>query len=1087
MRFEVLGPVRAVDGSGVVGPVSKLRRRLLAALLTRANRTVGTEVLAEVLWGDDLPERPGKSLQVHVHRLRRVLDRPDRLVGVPDGYLLEIGAGELDAAEFRTLHADARPAREADDLDTVTATLRTALALWRGAPYADVDDPVVVAADARRLAEARLIAGEELYEAELARGRAREIVPELTELAAEYPLRERLIGQLMLALYRSGRQARALTTYRAARRRLDRELGVEPGRELRELHDAMAAEDPGLLAGAAGEPEPDTATAAATEQVAPAQIPPVPGAFVGRDGELADLDDVTIRSDEAATVVVSGMAGVGKTGLALRFAHRAADRFGDGQLYVDLRGHATAPSLHPTEALGQLLRGLGSDPGQVADSTDAATARYRSLLAGRKILVVLDNAASAEQVRPLLAATPGCMTLITSRNRLPALVAGEGAHRIVIDTLTGAEARQLLSRLLGRARVDAEPAAAGALIDECAGLPLALRIAAAQLGDERHRPIDDYVRELRERGLSMFALDDDERSAVAAAFDLSYQRLAADTRRCFGLLGLVPGADVTVDAVAALTGAPPAQARAELRRLAGTHLVDEHAAGRYRLHDLLREYVRSVVDTEAPPADREAALGRLYTWYYQGKEAAWWSLRSHPRRPPRPGLSGGVPELAFGGESDAVAWLRAEFGNIAAAARAAAQRRSWEPWSWHLVLGTAIPLARRGFLADVLPLLRTAVDAARDAGDRHAIAHTLTEFGAVRSLAGSAVSDDLVTEVLEHAESVGDQPVQAYCLYLASVVKARANEYAAAATCLERSLALQREIGDHAGQALALNHLGVVAMHRGDLRGAVRRWEEILALDEGQTTRSALINVTLTRLKLGELDGLDDTLRRADRLVALHADPAAECVFMSARAEWHRTLGRVDDALDDLATAHHLAERLAIPRLQTDTRAETGFCHLMRGELDTAADEFERASGIAEAAGLHPEGSYALRGLAEARLAAGDHRAAASHARAAIDLAGDVHRVYRADALTSLAAAELAAGHTGEAARHGKEAVAIHRTTEHYLGLARALRVLGTALLTTAEPHERSRGVALLQDALHRFDTLRAPEAAAVRALLADQ
>lgn len=1051
VRFEVLGPVRAVDDAGEHPPVSPLRRRLLAVLLARANHPVSADVLADVLWGEDQPEHPGKSLQVHVHRLRPVLDRPDRLAAVAGGYLLQVGPGELDAADFAAAQADARRFRESGDLGTTVDTLRAALTLWRGAPYADVDDAQIVGPQARRLAEARLLAYEELGEAELARGRAREVVPELTDLVARFPLRERFVAQLMLALYRSGRRTRALTAFRAAGRRLAQELAAGPGRELRDLHDAILADDPVLLVDDAAGRTPTTGRAPAgappgpgSAPIVPGQLPPAPGAFAGRATELAELKRVT-SGDDTTVVVATGMAGVGKTGLVLRHAHHIAPRFGDGQLYLDLRGHAPEPALEPLEALGHLLRGLGADPRQVGTSVDAASAEYRSRIAGRTMLVVLDNAATAEQVRPLLPAAPGCVTLVTSRNRLPGLVAHEGVHVIGLGVLPRDDALALLTGLIGTRRVAAEPDHTTALIDACARLPLALRIAAAQLAGEPHRSIADYVAELRDGGLSTLALDDDPHASVAAAFDLSYHRLDPDARRAFRLLGLLPGLDFTTDAAAALTGVSPESARRLVRRLTRAHLLEEHASGRYRLHDLLRDYARLRALAEDTDEQRRAALEGVYTWYYQGKEAAEALLRTHRREPPRPELSPGVPQPPMPDERTAAAWLQQECHNIVAAARQAAQRADTTGWSWHLVLGLGVPIARRGFLGEALTLLGSTVDATRAAGDRHALAHALTEFGAVQTLAGTPVSDDLVAEALAHAESAGDRAVQGYCLYMAGVVAARGNEHAKADDLLERSAAICRRIGDDGGLALALNQLGGLAQSRGELRRAVRLWETMLDLAESPATRSALINLSSTRIMLGEFDGVESMLDRAERLVVQHDESAAACVLMETRAGLYRITGRAAEALDLLVVAGRRADELGIPRLRASIGAETGFVYLALGDADAARGVFDQAIGVARASGLREQESAAVRGLAEAHLATGDPAAAQVVAGEAIDLAGGDHHVHRADALITLAEAELAAGRPDDALAHAAQAMSIHRRTEHHLGTAQALRVLGDA------------------------------------------
>ena len=1091
VRFEVLGPVRVVEDARVVGPISPLRRRILAVLLARANRAVSAELLAEILWREAQPERPDKSLQVHVHRLRQVLDRPERLARVPGGYLLEVGPDELDAAEFERLHAGARDARLGDALDLAVELFRDALACWKGSPYADIDDGAVVGPEAQSLSEARLIVHEELYEVEFARGRAREIVPELTELVAGFPLREGFTAQLMLALYRSGRQSRALTAYRAARRRLATELGVEPGRELRELYDAMRTEDPRLFVDGSPRRSPARATAPdRATSVRPSQLPPAPGAFVGRGPELAALEAMSMSADSPGIVVIAGMAGIGKTGLALRYAHATADRLGDGQLYLDLRGHAPVPALEPIEALGHLLRGLGGDPARAGGSVEEATAEYRSLVADRKLLVVLDNAASAEQVRPLLPAGPGCLTVITSRDRLTSLVAREGALRIGLDVLPADDGRALLDQLIGSERVAAEPDQAAELIEACAGLPLALRIAAAQLADEPLRTITDYLAELREHGLGALGLDDDEPFAVAAAFDVSYERLDHETRRVFRLLGLIPGPDFTVNAAAAIGGLSTVTARQAIRRLAGAHLLDEHASGRFRLHDLIRDYARDRAVSEETERARQDALERLFAWYYGGKRAARAVLVANRRELLAPTLPHGVPELALADSHAATSWLHAEVDNIAAAVRAAHHHGgALRLWAWHLTIGLAVVMTNRGYVSLVLPLTQTALSAARAADDPVAIAHTLTEHGTVRFLAGLPVPEETLAEALRSTEAIGDDGAHAYCLNLAGVIELRNRDLARAEHHLTRALTVYRRAHDVGGQCLTLNNLGAVTYLLGDLPRTARTWEEILTLQGDQVTNTtpiALANLIWVRIMLGRPEGVDTLVERAAAAVAQVGDRSKAAQVAHTRAQWHRERGEYDLAVEQAVTAKTIADEMGMPHLQTGPREELGLCHLALGDLEAARAELEGAKEFAEAVGMHDSGSAAARGLARTALAAGDLVVAASFAREAAELASNADRVGEAESASVVALIELAQGLVPEAIDHAEAALAIHRETSHLLGQARALRVLGAAQIATGDPSIVAQGVDHLREALQRFEAFGSPEAAEVRRLVTE-
>jgi len=1070
MRFEVLGSVRVVRDGQVVGPISELRRKLLAVLLVRAGRPVPAEVLAEALWGASAPQRPANSMQVHVHRLRQVLDSPDRLISVSGGYQLCVQPDELDAEVFSRLHDEGRRMAESGDLELAVARFREALALWRGAPYADIDETEVVAPAANGLAETRLVAYEELFDAELTRGRAAEIVPELAELVAEYPLRERLIGQQMLALYRSGRRTRAEVAYRAARQRLARELRAEPGRELRELGDAIQSEDASLDRVAA------VRAPAVKASLRPSQLPPPPGAFFGREAELAALDEAD------GLVLLTGMAGIGKTGLALQYAHEVAERFGDGQLYIDLCGHATGPALDPLTALGQLLRGLGADTNQAWESVADATAEYRSLLNGRKLLVLLDNAASAEQVRPLLPATAGCLTVVTSRNKLSGLIAREGAQRIGVGELPSETARALLSRLLGSDRLAAEPAEATALIKACAGLPLALRIAAAQLADEPHRTLADYLTELQEHGSTTLALHDDEHSAITAAFDLSYQRLDPAVRQLFRHLGLVPGLDFTVDTVAAMSGTPSAAARDTMRRLTTAHLLEEHTPGRYRFHDLLRDDARRRAGTEDSAQTRDDILHRLFSWYYRGKMAVISTLASPARLPPAPELAAGTPEIAFANLRDAMEWAKAEFSNLAAAVATAADHPEHAHWTWHLPLGLMLPMAERGYMADVQVMAHSGIAAARSAGDLHALANMLTDFAAVCHRVDLVVDRSVHLEGLRLAEQVGHPPLLAYALNLTAVVTTSTGNLEIAEQYLARAVRIHRADGDKAALTRSLSNVRGIAYQRGDLHRFEQLSEDILRLVDGKDDRLeafALPELVRARTMLGRLDGIDELIARAEDVLTRFDNQLKIHLLHLYRAIWYRDTGRLAEAFEQASAAGQSAQ-LNYAQAHSEAHYQLGLCHLAYRDVDAARKEFESAVTWANerAVTKDPDACHtaALRGLAETELAAGNLEIAESHALSAVELARSSpwHPVQRAGAIITLGRVELALGRPEDALGRAKEALAMHQQSGHFLGRARSHRLLGEA----GSDHEQ------LREALKMFEAYGSPEADEVRRLL---
>jgi DNA-binding SARP family transcriptional activator len=590
LSFGVLGPLEVFqDGRGISIGGGKLRV-FLAALLVRANQPVSLDELATHLWGEHPPRGARRTLQVHALRLRRVLGDdhdPKVLHTRSDGYSIEVTPEQLDLLRFRQLHADARSALRDGDLAMEAALLRRASDLWRGRSLVDIPSDSLQREVVPQLEEDKVLVLERRLDIDLETGRWREVISELVQLTKDHPWHERFWEQLIVALHRSDRVADALDTYRTVQRRFRVDLGVEPSERLHRLQqDILAGAGTIGLGSLSVDRQADTGPRPPT---AINQLPPAVRGFVERP-EVAELVAKAAVTNDATVpiVTVGGMPGVGKTALALHVAHRLSSQYPDGQLYLNLQGFSTAPPLSPAEALERFLRSLGVPRDRVPADVEGRAARYRAELTGRRVLVVLDNAASPSQVRPLLPGDPGTAVLVTSRMDLRGLTATHGASNILVDVLAPDQSAELLANLVGAERVAAEPDATAALAELCGHLPLALRIAGANLAADQHGRVAEHVRRLREGNrLAQLAVDGDDLATVRAALDLSYQRLTPADQELLRKLGDSPTPELTV---ASLGGSAPVEVRRALDRLTAAGLLQQLAAGRYRLHELVREY-----------------------------------------------------------------------------------------------------------------------------------------------------------------------------------------------------------------------------------------------------------------------------------------------------------------------------------------------------------------------------------------------------------------------------------------------------------------------------------------------------------------
>jgi len=838
-QFGLLGPLLVRRGEGTVPIPAGKQRVLLAALLLSPGRALPPDELADLLWEAGPPPSARGTIHNYVKRLRQALDDAGRTLVTTqaDGYLLRIPPGEVDMARFEMVLAGARQALHAGRCEQAARELRDALSLWRGQPLADVPCDRLVVRHGPRLEELRWQALEARIEADLRCGRPSDVLPELRALVAAEPLRERVHGLLMLALYGDGRQSDALAAFRDARRVLIDEVGVEPGPALRRLHQQILDGDPALGALAAVTAPPPQAAASPAPPaplVVPRQLPPATTHFIGREPQLSQLDAVAAAAGESAgaavIAVLGGTAGVGKTALAVQWAHRAADRFADGQLYVNLRGFGPEDApMTPAEGLADLVEALQPSAG-IPGGLDARAGLYRSLTAGKRLLVILDNARDADQVRPLLPGSPGCMALITSRDRLAGLAVTEGAPLLTLEVLREAEARALVVARVGDGRAAAQPGAVAQITELCGRLPLALAIASARAAARPALPMAELAAELRDARDRLDALDAGEPvSSARAVLSWSYRSLSPPAARLFRLLGLHPGPDIGVGAAASLAGVSLERGRAMLGELTRLHIAAEPAADRFGLHDLLRAFALERAEADETAAERHAATHRVLD-YYLHTAHAMSRLLSPPRdairlAPPQPGAL----REDLGGYQQAWSWAEAECPVLLAMVAVAADT-GFARHAWQLARALDIFLSRRGRWPELAHVQRLALGAARQAGDLAGQAHAHCGIG--WSCVSQGSYEDGRAHFGEAAElfhQLGDQSGEARACVRAGQAFWREGRLREACQSAERALELYRASGDRVGQAGALNNIGLYHLRLGAYERGLDCCREALA------------------------------------------------------------------------------------------------------------------------------------------------------------------------------------------------------------------------------------------------------------------
>jgi tetratricopeptide (TPR) repeat protein/DNA-binding SARP family transcriptional activator len=990
MQLEILGPLQVFDGDRAAPLSARNLRILLAVLLCQPNQAVSTSALLEAIWCDAPPRTAGKNLHLYVYQLRQVLGA-DRVRTYPHGYGIAIKPGELDADTFDRLTAEATETTARADLAAARSLLDQALGLWRGPALADLVDVPALAATTARLNEQRWNALEDLMDIDLALGSHAPVTGALQGLVVQHPLRERMRGQLMTALYRSGRQADALAHYHIGRDTLVKELGVEPGTWLQNIHlSILRGVDPGPELIAPGRALRNRTSSADLVSLQPShhvprQLPAPPQMFTGRAVELADLDKI----HDASTVVITaidGMAGVGKTALAVQAAHQMADRYPDGQLFLDLHGytHNVAP-IEPGEALDRMLRSLGVPGEGIPAGLDERAGLYRSRLAEQRMLIVLDNAATESQVTPLLPGAPGCVVLVTSRRRLAGL---DHTHTLSLDTLPSADAIALLRQTAGEAWLAGQPPELSAeLVELCGQLPLAIRIAAARLRSHPTWNLAHLTQRLRDQQHRLIELAAGQRS-VTAALDLSYQDLGGGLQRAYRLLGLHPGPDIDAYAAAALVDATLPEAGQLLEQLLEAHLLQEPSPGRYRFHDLTRAHAAHTATRDETEQDGHAALDRLLAFYRHTASAAMDAAYPYERAP-RLQIPA-TPSPALSGPAVAVAWLDSELPNLLAAATYATEHHR----AAHIIHVSRIlhrHLRTRGHYHNAIALHQQALTTARASGHPAAEMDALVDLGHIHRLQDQhTAATDHYQQALKLARTTGHQAAEPEALAGLGYIHLRQGRYEQATEHYQQAVRLARATDNHNAEQNALTGLGYLHRRQGRYEQATEDYQQVLRLARATGHRPgelhALAGLGWVHLVQGQYKQATEHYQEALRLARATGNHNAEQAALNGLGCTHRRQGQYEHATDAYQRLLVLARESGSPNWQFEAWQGLGWIQQATGHPETALTHHERALPLATELDQPDDQARAHDGLAHAHRALHQPEQARIHWQHALDI-----------------------------------------------------------------------------------------------------